>query len=109
MTPTTSLWLTIVGMGIITFGLRAASMLMAHKLPASPWLRSFLRYVPIAVLTAIVFPELITPGGVMNLSPISNPRLAAGIVALLVAWQTKKALPTILAGMAALWLFMHVM
>lgn len=109
MTSTATIWLVIIGGGIITFSLRAGSMILAEKLPDSPLLHSFLRYVPIAVLTAIIFPELFAPGGQVNISPFNSPRLAAGLLALLIAWQTKKALPTIIVGMAALWFFMRIM
>jgi branched-subunit amino acid transport protein len=33
-----------------------------------------------------------------------NHRLTAGVIAILVAWRFKKIMPTIVAGMAALWL-----
>jgi branched-subunit amino acid transport protein len=36
---------------------------------------------------------------------ISNPRLVAGIVAIIVAWVTKNVVVTILAGMGVLLLF----
>jgi branched-subunit amino acid transport protein len=65
-------------------------------------MRRALRFVPPAVLSAIVFPELmIRSSGQIDLS-LTNFRLLAGIVAVLVAWRTKNTLLTILAGMVAL-------
>ena len=104
MSASPSLWLTIIGMGIITYGIRAGSVLLAERLPDSKRLQSFLGFVPIAVLTALVFLDVFSPGGTLNLSPLSNPRLVAALLAVLVAWRTKKALPTIAVGMLALWL-----
>jgi branched-subunit amino acid transport protein len=101
---TSTLWLAIIGMGIITYGIRAASLLLADKLPDSRWLQSFLRFVPISVLSALIFQDVFSPNSTLDLSPLSNPRLIAALLAVLVAWRAKKSLPTIAVGMLALWL-----
>ncbi len=98
-----SLWLVIVGMGAITYGMRSGSLLLAERLPRWAWLSSFLRFVPIAVLSAIVALETAFPNGALDLSPVSNHRLLAAALSIMVAWRTKRMLPTILVGMAALW------
>jgi branched-subunit amino acid transport protein len=64
-------------------------------------LQRALRFVPPAVLSAIIFPELLLPQGTLDLSP-GNPRLVAGLLAALAAWRTKNVLVTIVIGMAAL-------
>lgn len=64
-------------------------------------MRRALHYVPPAVLSAIIFPELIYSAGHLDLS-LDNTRLLAGVVAILAAWYTKNTLLTILAGLAAL-------
>jgi branched-subunit amino acid transport protein len=60
-----------------------------------------LRFVPIAVLSALLAPALFFPNGSLDVS-LSNNRLMAGIFAILVAWRTKNVLLTILSGMACL-------
>jgi branched-subunit amino acid transport protein len=64
-------------------------------------MRRALHYVPPAVLSAIIFPELFYDSSTLDLS-LGNTRLLAGIIAILVAWYTKNILLTILAGMIAL-------
>ncbi len=64
-------------------------------------MRKALHYVPPAVLSAIILPELVFQSNQLNLS-LGNTQLLAGIVAILVAWFTKNTLLTILAGMIAL-------
>ena len=91
-------------MGAITYGMRSGSLLLAERLPRWAWLGSFLRFVPIAVLSAIVALETAFPNGALDLSPVSNHRLLAAALSILVAWRTKRMLPTILVGMAALWI-----
>lgn len=104
----TGLWLVIIGMGAITYGLRAASLLLADRLPRFTWLVSFLRFVPVAVLSAIIALETFIPDGTLNLSPLSNHRLLAAALAILVAWRTRSILWTILVGMAALWILQAI-
>jgi branched-subunit amino acid transport protein len=55
------------------------------------------------VLSAIIFHELLQPGGTFDLS-LGNPRLLAGALAALVVWRTKNVFLAITAGMLAFWL-----
>jgi len=95
--------LTILGMGLITYAIRLVLFLLPERLALPPWLLRALRYVPAAVLSAIILPELLLTGGALNLS-LGNDRLLAGLVGLLVAWRTRNVLWTVAAGMVALWL-----
>ncbi len=95
------IWLTMLFAGLLTFGLRLSFIALYGRLVFPDWVIRALRYVPPAVLSAIVFPELFLTGGELNLS-LANFRLIAGVLAALVAWRTRSILWTILAGMAAL-------
>jgi len=99
-----TLWLTICGMGLVTFAIRLVPILALDRMAIPIRLRRALRYVPPAVLSAIIFPELLLLENALDLS-LGNERLLAGVLALLVAWFSKNILLTIAAGMAALWLF----
>jgi len=103
-----ALILLILGMGVITFAIRAVLIMGQIDLP--PLFRRGLRFVPYAVLTAIFIPELIfpPPDNTFNLS-IGNPRLIAGALAIVVAWRSKNVLLTIIVGMVALWLLQALM
>ncbi len=102
------LFLVIIGMGAITYGLRAGSVLLAERLPRSPWLISFLRFVPVAVLSAITALVVLFPNDQLNLSPLNNPRILAGAVAILVAWRTRSMLATFAVGMVVLWILQAI-
>ncbi len=104
----TTLFIVVLGMGAITYGLRAGSLLLAERLPRSAWLASFLRFVPVAVLSAIVALEVLTPNNQLSLSPLENPRLLAAGLAILVAWRTRNMLATFAAGMVALWILQAI-
>ncbi len=98
----------VFGMGIITYGLRASSLLLAERLPRTAWLTSFLRFVPVAVLSTIVALQVFIPNGQLDLSVVENHRLQASVLAILVAWRTRNMLLTIAVGMAALWILQAI-
>ena len=98
----TTLLLTMAACGLVTFLIRLSFIAFGHRLPDDPRLTAVLRYVPPAILGALIAPEIFLLGGAINLAP-DNPRLWAAVVALAVAWRTRSVLATIAAGMAALW------
>ena len=104
----TALWLTLLGMGLITYGIRLSMILLLGRVSISEDWQRALRLVPPAVLSAIIFPELLRPNGSLDIS-FGNARLLAGIIAAVVAWRTKNALLTIGVGMAALWILQAVL
>jgi len=87
--------LTIIGMALVTYALRASFLLLPPGVDTPAFLRRALRYVPAAVLTAIWAPELL----------LSNERLLAGVVAIAVAWRWRLTFVTIIAGLLALHFF----
>jgi branched-subunit amino acid transport protein len=102
------LWLVFLAAGLLTYAMRLSFILLWGKIEVPAWLQRALRFVPPAVLTAIFFPELFMPNGVLDISP-GNARLIAGALAVLVAWRTRDIVLTILAGMGALLLIQYVL
>lgn len=96
-----TLWLIMLGIGILTYGVRLSFILLMERIEIPNILLRALRFVPVAVFSAIIFPELLVHEGVLNLS-LNNARLLAGILAALVAWRTKNVVFTILVGMTGL-------
>ena len=66
-------------------------------------MRKALHYVPPAVLSALIFPELFIQNGEFSVG-LENTRLLAGIIAIFTAWLTRNTMITILVGMAALFI-----
>lgn len=102
-----NIWLIIIGMGLITYIIRLSMIVLLERVEITPTIKQALRFVPPAVLSAIIFPELLQPGGALNLS-LGNERLLAGSLAMVVAWRTKNILLTIGIGMATLWLLQAI-
>ena len=103
----TNIWVVMVFGGLITFGMRFSLIYLFGRFEIPESLRRALHYVPPAVLSAIIFPEILMNGGTLNLS-LANPRLLAGLLAILTAWFSRNTLITILVGMAALFLFQWI-
>ena len=99
-----NIWLVMLLAGLITFGMRFSFVYLLGRYEIPLTMRRALHYVPPAVLSAIVFPELVLRDGGLDLS-FGNFRLLAGLVAIAIATLTKNSLLTILAGIAALLIF----
>lgn len=94
-------WLVLLAGGLLTFAIRFSFIYALGKVAVPPALHRALRFVPPAVLCAIIFPEVLMTGGGLD-AGLSNPRAPAAALAVLVALATRRTLPTIAAGMAAL-------
>jgi len=98
-----SIRVVMLTLGLLTFGLRLSFVLLLERWQPPELVARALRFVPVAVLTAIFIPEILLRDGSFTVLPL-NPRLFAGVAAVLIAWKTKSALWTITAGMAIFWL-----
>lgn len=96
------LWLTIAGMAIISYLLRVSFLLLHERIGFPPLLTRALRYVPYAVLAALVVP-VVAGSGEKVLAP-ELPRVLAATAGALIAWRTRSVLLTLTLGMATLWL-----
>lgn len=91
-------FILILGMTLVTFGVRYPVLAILGRLELPARVLRALRYVPVAVLTAITVPAVLAPGGEVHLS-IDNTYLVAAIFAVGVAWYSKNLLLTIVLGM----------
>lgn len=96
-----NIWLTMLAAGLLTYTIRLSFIILLAKVDVPDTLRRALHYVPPAVLSAIVFPEMFLRDGAIDIS-FGNARLLSGIAAALIAWLTKNILLTLLTGMAVL-------
>ncbi len=90
-------WL-ILGMFIITFGIRFVMFAFAGKITFPVWMQQSLKFVPPAVLTAIIVPAVVMPYGDMDIS-FTNVYLLAAIISVAISLVTKSLLKTIFFGM----------
>jgi branched-subunit amino acid transport protein len=95
----TLIFLTILGMALVTYlpRLLPVWLLATRKLPEAAI--TWLRYVPAAVLSALLFPAVLVEGGRLNLA-WDNLYLLAFLPTLLVAWKTRSLFGSVVVGMA---------
>lgn len=101
-----SIWYSIILVGIFTFSTRLSFILLSDKIKLQPIVQRALRFVPIAVLSAIVFPELVQNNATHYLYYF--PRIIAGMFAIFIAWRTRNILLTIITGMLVLYFLSYI-
>ena len=97
------LWFALVVIGLLTLGTRLSFILILDKWQPPDLFQRGLRFVPLAVLSALIVPEVLMHDGYFKLPP-DLPRLIGGTTAVLVAWRSKNIFLTIGAGMLIFYL-----
>lgn len=95
----TSLLLYILTMAAVTYAIRSLPFVLVKKQITNRFLKSFLYYVPCAVLAAMVVPEIFYVG--------DEPAAAAAgfICAFALAWKEKGLIVVALAASAVVFAF----
>lgn len=107
LSPVT-VWLVVAGVAVGNYALRSSFLLAVDRFgELPPAARRVLPFVPVAVLAALLAPDLFVVEGAFAVG-LDNPRLVAGAVAFLVAWYTESILATVGVGMVALWALLWV-
>jgi len=96
-------WPVVLGIGVGVFLIRYSFILIIDKVTLPEMVQRMLRYIPASVLPALIVPAVLLhkEGGVTTFA--GWDQLAAGLIAVLVAWKTRNMLATIAAGMVVLW------
>ncbi len=100
-------WL-ILGMTLVTFGIRYVLFSMADSIEFPEPLKRALNYVPIAVLTAIILPAVFMPKGELFVS-LQNPYIFGAIVAVVVSYWKKSMLLTVVVGLLAFAVYKYLL
>jgi len=95
------LWAIIVLVGALNYASRLSFIAIFARRSIPPLLARALKYVPAAMLTALIVPMVVMPSGAIE--PLS-PRVVAALVAAAVAFRARNTLATLVAGMLALWI-----
>jgi len=92
---------TILLMTLVTYGSRVLPFLLFKGKNVQGFARDFIELVPIALLAALVIPELVTPSG--SIVIIHNPFLWAGLLTFLFSRFVPNLFLGIIFGMTAFW------
>jgi len=103
MDATLELWTVIVVVGALNYASRLSFIALFARREMPPLLARALRYVPAAMLTALIVPMILPPATAH--APVAlTPKLVAALIATAVAWRTRSTLWTLASGMASLWI-----
>lgn len=99
------IWVAIILASAITYAYRVSFLVFSDRLNFPAWVRKALRFVPAAVIAALVIPKLVYHDKQLQMPWFDggNLRLIAGILAVIVAWRTKNLFLTLVSGMLFLW------
>jgi branched-subunit amino acid transport protein len=97
-------WILILGMALVTFGIRYVLLALANRIELPELLKESLKFIAPAVLTAITVPAVLMPSGEMAIS-FSNPYLISAGLAVVAGILSKNVLITIVAGLSGFIIF----
>jgi branched-subunit amino acid transport protein len=106
MASALTLWTVIVVVGALNYLSRLSSIAFFARRAMPPVLARALKYVPAAMLTALVLPMIVSAP---SLHSIVTPRVIAALIAGAIGFATRNTLATVAAGMGALWLLQAVL
>ena len=90
----------ILLMTLVTYGARVLPFLLFKGNNVQGFARDFIELVPIALLAALVIPELVTPSGIVILH---NPFLWAGVLTFIFSRLVPNLFLGIIFGMSVFW------
>jgi branched chain amino acid efflux pump len=97
----TEILLTLVGMGIVTYLTRMFFLISKKDEGMPKFVVRSLKFVPVAVLSAIVAPLILAPEGRLTLT-YDSPYFIAGFVTFVIAYLSKNLIVTVFGGMAVI-------
>ncbi len=103
MSAEMDVWIIIGCMTLITIVTRSLFLMTGTTVNISPGIQRALRFAPAATLTALILPSMVTFNHVLtpaSINPLTNPKLAASIVAGIIFFYTRHMMLMITLGMA---------
>lgn len=95
----------ILGMAAVTFLVRYAFFALGERVAFPPVVKRALRYVPAAVLTAIVVPMVLLPDGTHWQLNWHNAWMVGALATGLIAWRFNHLLASIGGGMLVFFVY----
>ena len=92
----------IMAMGLVTYLPRWMPLFVFSQKSMPQWLFEWLDLIPVAILSALVFPEVLTNGAPRMLDVLQAKSLVA-IPTLVFALKTRSLGGTVLVGMLSFW------
>ncbi len=94
--------LLLLGMGFVTYVPRLLPFLFLSKKNPPQWFVDWLELIPASILSALLFPALLTAGSPKQLD-FWGPEFLVSIPVFGFAWKTKSLGGTVIFGMLLYW------
>jgi branched-subunit amino acid transport protein len=95
--------LLVVAMGVVTYIPRWFPIFFLSRRELPRWFSEWLDLIPVAILSALIFPELVTNSAPRQLDFL-QPQLWVALPTFLFAKKTKSLGGTVIVGMLLFWL-----
>ena len=100
-------WTLIIYCGLITYLTRFTMIALIKKEMFNDRIREILSFVPSAIFPAIIFPAIfINETGLFQIE--ENPKILAGIIAMVIGILSRSIIATIFSGLASYWFLIFV-
>ena len=96
--------LLILGMGLVTYIPRWFPLFFLSKRRLPQWFIEWLDLVPVAILSALIFPDLFVTDGPHRLLKLFQAKSLVAFPTLLFALKTRSLGGTVMVGMVLFWL-----
>jgi branched-subunit amino acid transport protein len=93
-----AVFLTILGMALVTYIPRLLPVWVLSSKSLPPLVVKWLRYVPVTVLAAMLFPSLLVQEGQVDVG-LDNLFLWAAVPTFLIAWRKRSLFGAVIVGM----------
>ena len=101
------IWVVIAVVGLFNYLSRLSFIALFARRRMPPLLARALKYVPAAMLTALIVPMIMAEPAAAH-APAGHPKALAAVLAGVVAFFTRSNLATLGTGMAALWVLQAI-
>lgn len=91
----------ILLMGLATYSTRAGFLVFSKKIKMSNLMRCSLKYIPISILTTLIFPGIFMPDNQLDIS-LTNHYIWAGLITASTVLISKNSILSILLGIISL-------
>ena len=95
--------LIIIGMSLVTYIPRMLPLVVLSKFDLPPLFLQWLKYIPVAVLSALLAPGVLVVNGHLSLG-LNNKYFLASIPCFIIGFWTKNLFITVLVGIVSMFI-----
>mgnify|MGYP006296794335 FL=1 len=87
-----NLWILVIGMAVVTYIPRMVPMVVLSEIELPPFMKRFLEFIPVAVLSSLIFP------GILFSTDSMGSAISGGIISIIMAYFEINLLLVVISG-----------